>query len=116
MKKIGKTLLVFVSLLSLVLLASCSKVNQKYADKINAAAESGEHYTVEKIRKDLGDEAIEILILNNGVIIAVKGVKSEEDLEEKLESEEVVEGLLITILNGKAISATYEEIDLSDLK
>ena len=111
MKKFTKVLVAFVlTFVCLVSLASCSKVNQKYADKVNAAAEAKENYTVEQIRKDLGDEAVEVLVLNSGVIYAVKGCKSLEEVEKKIDEEKDVEGLVITIVAGKATAAAYKKI------
>ena len=97
-------------------LASCGKISEKYADKINEAAEAGEHYDVEKIRKDLGDEAVEILVLNSGVIVAVKGCESYEDIKTKLDEGKTVKGLLVTVFAGKATGAKYTEITEDDLK
>lgn len=117
MKKLFKGLAsVLAAFVLLVSLASCSKVSQSYADKINKAAEDGEALTVEQVQKDLGDEAQSYLVLNSGVIVAVKGVKSKEDLEKKLDEEDKVEGLIVTCVLGKATAAAYEDIDLSDLK
>ncbi len=117
MKKLFKGLAsVLAAFVLLVSLASCSKVSQSYADKINKAAKDGEALTVEQVQKDLGDEAQSYLVLNSGVIVAVKGVKTKEDLEKKIEEEDNVEGLIVTCVLGKATAAAYEDIDLSDLK
>ena len=112
MKKLFKGLAsVLAAFVLLVSLASCSKVSKSYADKINKAVENKEPLTVEQVKKDLGDEAIDFGLF----IVAVKGVESKEDLEKKLEEEDKVEGLIVTCLLGKATGAVYEEIDLSDL-
>lgn len=117
MKKLFRALAsVLAAFVLLVSLASCSKVSQSYADKINKAAEDGEALTVEQVQKDLGDEAQSYVIAGMGVIVAVKGVETKEDLEKKLEEEDNVEGLIITCFAGKATAAAYEDIDLSDLK
>lgn len=97
-------------------LASCGKISEKYADKINEAAEAGEHYELEKIRKDLGDEAVEVLFLNSGVVVAVKGCESLDDVKAKLDEGKTVKGLLVTIVAGKATAAKYTEITEDDLK
>ncbi len=107
MKKIYAILVALVLVLSLT---SCSKVSQKYADKVNKAAEAGEYYDIEKIRKDLGDEAVEVLFLNNGFVYAVKGCESWDEIEDKLDAGKTVKGLIITIANGKATAAKYDEI------
>lgn len=116
MKRFFKWLAAGVATLSLVLLVACSNVSQKYADKINTAAKDGEAITLEQVRKDLGDECIDLTLLQSGVIIAVKGCKTEEDLKKKLEEEDNVEGIIVTILAGKATAAAYRKINASDLK
>ncbi len=113
MKKVLCAVLVVVMMLSLV---ACSNVSQSYADKVNKAAEKDEHYTVDKIRKDLGDNAVEILILDTGVIIAVDGCDSLEDIQTKLDEGKTVKGIVITMLAGKATAAKYKEISEDDFK
>ena len=66
-----KIFAILVALVLVVSLASCSKVSQKYADKVNKAAEAGECYTLAQVKEDLGDEAIEVIVpvINTGVVI-----------------------------------------------
>ena len=116
MKLLKKLLVSLIAVIGLVALVGCSNVTQAYADKIDEAAANGEHYTVEQIRKDLGDECIELLILNNGVIVAAKGITSKEELEEKIDNDEDIKGIVITILGGKALDAEYKVIEAEDLK
>lgn len=106
-----KKLFGLFALLGVLLLASCSNVTEKYATKINEAAEAGEHYTVEQIRDDLGDEAVELLVFNSGVIYAVKGCESKEEIQALIDAGEEVEGITIVVLNGKAQSAKYSVIN-----
>ena len=96
------------------LLASCSNVSQAYADKINAAAEKGEQFTSAQVLDDLGEDAIDIEFMGSGVIIAVDGCKTLEDLETKIEAGETVKGIVVTILAGKATGAVYKEITDKD--
>ncbi|MBR6071255.1 MAG: hypothetical protein IKP77_00300 [Acholeplasmatales bacterium] len=119
MKKIRRILvglaLVFVALITL---ASCSKVSQSYADKINKAAENGENYTVETVRSDLGDEAIEVLVLNTGVIAAVKGY-NKDNYKEKLDAADEntkFEFIVITFVAGKATAAAYNSGTAAQVK
>lgn len=119
MKKIRRVLLslalVFVALITL---ASCSKVSQSYADKINKAAENGENYTVETVRSDLGNEAIEVLVLNTGVIAAVKGY-NKDNYKEKLDSADEntkFDFIVITFLAGKATAAAYGSGTAAEVK
>lgn len=121
MKKFFKLCGVILGVFCLSLLIACSKVSQKYADKINNEANDGDnaYITLEQVLKDLGDEAINLTIGGNkatGFVIAVKGCKSKEDIQKKLENEEDVEGLIITILLSNATHAEYRKITLSDLK
>ena len=111
-----KKLLGVFALLSVLVLAACSNVSQKYADKINDAASSKEYYTVEEVREDLGDEAVEILLLNNGVIVAVKGCETLDEIKAKVNEGEDVKGIIVTIAMGKATAAKYQVITAEDLK
>ena len=116
MKKIISMVLVCVLLVgSMFALTSCSNVSEAYAEKINKAAEDGEHYTLEKVKEDLGDEAVDIIIAGTGVVIAVKGCTSLDELEDKLDNGEKLEGIVITFGFGKATGATYREISEDDL-
>lgn len=121
MKKIFKALgAVIASGAVVVSLASCSNVTQDYADKIVEKAEDKKNYTYEEVMKKLGDEAIngtiEVAGYRVGVIIGVKGIKTKEDLQAKIDAGEDVEGIVVTIANGKATAARYGKINASDLK
>ena len=112
-----KKVLALVLALSLVfMLVSCGNISESYAKKINAAADKGEHYTYDQVVKDLGDNAIEIAFLGTGVVIAVKGCESVEDIKEKIDNGETVKGIVVTMLANKATSASYKEITEKDLK
>ncbi len=108
--------LVLVTVMLVCSLASCGSISESYAEKINKAAENGEHYTYDKVVEDLGDDAIEIAVFGTGVVIAVKGCESVDDIEEKLDNGETVKGVVVTMLANKAVSATYKEITEEDLK
>ena len=121
MKKIFKALgAVIASGAVVVSLASCSNVTQDYADKIVEKANDSKNYTYEEVMKKLGDEAIngtvEVAGYRVGVIIGVKGIKTKEDLQAKIDAGEDVEGIVVTIANGKATTARYGKINASDLK
>lgn len=121
MKKIFKALGVVIASGAVVAsLASCSNVTQDYADKIVEKAEDKKNYTYEEVMKKLGDEAIngtiEVAGYRVGVIIGVKGIKTKEDLQVKIDAGEDVEGIVVTIANGKATTARYGKINASDLK
>ncbi|MBS1477061.1 MAG: hypothetical protein HP024_03845 [Acholeplasmatales bacterium] len=121
MKKIFKALGVVIASGAVVAtLASCSNVTQDYADKIVEKAEDKKNYTYEEVMKKLGDEAIngtiEVAGYRVGVIIGVKGIKTKEDLQAKIDAGEDVEGIVVTIANGKATTARYGKINASDLK
>ena len=118
MKRIISTLLVCVPLVGCVVaMASCSKVSESYAEKINKAAEKDEHYTVDKVLDDLGDEAIDDFyssLLKSGIIIAVKGCENYDEIEDKWDDGKEVKGIVITIAGGKAIKAEYRVITDKD--
>lgn len=121
MKKIFKALGVVIASGAVVAsLASCSNVTQDYADKIVEKAEDKKNYTYEEVMKKLGDEAIngtiEVAGYRVGVIIGVKGIKTKEDLQAKIDAGDDVEGIVVTIANGKATTARYGKINASDLK
>ena len=119
MKKIVS--LVLVAVLMVLALASCSNVSESYAEKVNKAAKDGDHYTYSKVIEDLGDDVADltvdvIVVGRNGVIISVKGCDSMEDIQEKLDDGDTVQGIIVTIAAGKAIAAAYREITKDDLK
>lgn len=117
MKRIISSVLVVAMILAVVFsLASCSNISQSYADKINKAAGDGEPYTKSQVLEDLGDNAFEVNLLVGGVVIAVAGCDSIEDVEAKLENGETVKGIIVTIVLGKATAAKYGEITEDDLK
>lgn len=114
LKFLGATLFVGVAMLSLV---SCgSAISQDYADKINEEAQDGDddYITYDEVMKKLGSNAVdltaEVLGVRGGFIYGVKGCKSWDDIQEKIDNGEDVEGLVVTILNGKATLAAYEKI------
>ena len=115
MKKIVSMALVCVLLLgSMLALASCGNISESYAEKVNKAAEAGEHYTLEKVKEDLGDEAIDITVAGTGAVIAVKGCASLDELEDKLDNGEKLQGIVVTFVLGKATKAIYKEISEND--
>ncbi|MBR7101804.1 MAG: hypothetical protein IKC74_05900, partial [Clostridia bacterium] len=83
---------------------------------INEAAKEKDYYTYEEVKDDLGDDIVDITIAGNGVIIAVKGCSSVEDIEAKLEGGDTVKGIVVTVVLGKATGAAYREIKAEDLK
>ncbi len=115
-KKLSLVAMLFVAVLSL---ASCTNL-EKYADKINKAAEKDEHITYSEVMDKLGDEVMDgtvtLLGSTNGVVIKVKGCANWEEVEAKLDEGKTVKGIVITILNNKAMSAEYREITADDAK
>lgn len=116
MKKVISAFLSLVLLAGMIFtLASCN-ISESYAEKINKAAEAGEPFTYEQVLEDLGEDAIDITILKTGVVVAVKGCSSLDELEDKLDNGEKVEGIVVTIALGKATGAIYKTITEDDLK
>ena len=114
MKKIIS--LILVAVLLVCTLASCSNISESYAEKINEAAKEKDYYTYEEVKDDLGDDIVDITVAGNGVIIAVKGCASVEDINTKLENGDTVKGIVVTVVLGKATGAAYREIKAEDLK
>ena len=120
MKKIISMTLVCVLLLGCVFaFASCSNISESYAKKINKAAEADKHYTYEDVKKDLGEDVVDVTVSllgsTNGILVAVKGVSSLDELEDKLDDGKTVKGIIVTIVNNKATKAVYKEITEDDL-
>lgn len=116
-KKLSKILLLVVCFVSLITLVSCG-ISQSYADKINAAAESGEHITFDEIEKKLGDPTIDVRILGNGLCTWVSGVSKDKFAELLKEDSETIskklngkDSIVITFLNGKATNAVYSKYE-----
>ena len=120
MKLFKRSSLLVIALILVLSLTSCGKISQGYADKVNKAAEAGEHYDYDKVMKDLGKEAVwiggEVFGSHSGVVIAVKGCQSYDDIKTKLDEGKTVKGIIVTVLANKAQSAKFTEITESDLK
>ncbi len=119
MKKVTKFLaLVIATMLCATLFVACSKVTQDYADKINEAAKNGNHYTYDQVMKDLGDGVLDATLgtdgFKSGIVTAVKGCKTKEDVEAKMKSGESYEVIVITFLADKATLAKYEKIEAKE--
>lgn len=114
MNRIKKVLLGFALAFVLVFtLASCSKVSQSYADKINNAAEKNEYVTVADAKDALGDECFEVNFILFGGLVAVKGYKNDmtyAELEKKMsEADENTkfEAIVIVYVGSNCRGALY---------
>ena len=117
MKRIISLVLACVLLTGCMLaFASCGKISESYADKINKAAKNDDHFTYEEVTKALGDDVIDLTMLKTGVVIAVKGCDSWDEIEDKFDDGKTVKGLYVTFVAGKATSAEYREITADDKK
>lgn len=99
-------------------LASCSKVSQSYADKINDAAKDGEYVSIGDARDALGDECIELTVLNTGVLAAVKGY-NKDNYKEKLDAADEntkFEYIVIYVAAGNCTGATYGSGSAAEVK
>ena len=112
MKKLG---LLVVFLFTLFMLVGCG-VSEKYAEKVNKAAEKDEHLTYTEVIEDLGDPIIDLTgdasfigVGKSGACTWVKGCKTKEDYEAKIEAKEVYYELTIVFSDGKATKATWTE-------
>ena len=114
MNRIKKVLLgLALAFVCVVTLASCSKVSQSYADKINEAAKTEEKITYDDAKSALGDECFDVTLLKTGVLYAVKGFKNdmtEEELEKKFDEADEntkFEAIIIAVVAGKCTAAAY---------
>ena len=90
-------------------LCSCSNINQGYADKINDAYKNKTALKYEAVKKDLGDECIDITKDENGILIAIKGLNA-SNYKEKLENakaEDKFEFISVTVVQGNCTYAYY---------
>lgn len=116
MKKLKFLAAMLVAGAAVFTLASCSGISQGYADKINEEAQDddGKYITYDEVMKKLGDEAVDRTLAvagsHSGIIYGVKGCKSWEDIQKKIDAGEDVEGLVITILANNATAAAYKKI------
>lgn len=117
MKNIMKILSLVLAIVCLcTALVACGNISQSYADKVNKAAEKDEHITYTQVLEDLGEDAIDVTFMKTGVVIAVKGCETIDDIEAKLDDGKTVKGIVVTIAGGKAISAEYKELTKDDVK
>ncbi len=114
MNRIKKVLLgLALAFVCVITLASCSKVSQSYADKINNAAEKKEYVAVADAKDALGDECFDVNFLVAGALVAVKGYKNDmtyAELEKKMsEADENTkfEAIAIVYVGSNCMGALY---------
>ena len=110
MKKLGYLL----SVICLVLICVGCGASERYADKVNAAAEANEHYTYSQVIEDLGEPVTDLTTgqgvnLISGVAIWIKGCDSYEKAKAKYDEGQTVYSLTITFALNNAVSATWSE-------
>ncbi len=90
-------------------LASCSNVSKKYADKINDSYKNGAALKYDDVKKDLGDECIDCTTNQNGMLVAVKGltVSNYKEKLEKASTDEKFDFISITVIQGNCTYALY---------
>lgn len=117
MKKIFKlSMMSLVALFALFVLVGCAGISDDFADEIEDKAEAGEHYTYEELVDKLGEPTVKAaaglgdVLGVSGVVQWSKGCENADEVKEKLDAGKVVKTLYVTFLNGKAMSAEYEEL------
>ena len=112
MKKFKKILLGFClcfTFLFALVACSGSKASQSYADQINSSYKNGTAITYEEAKKALKDECVDCTVNENGLLMAVKGIKASE-YKEKLNNaskDEKFEFISITVVQGKCTYAYF---------
>ncbi len=111
MKKKLLTIVASLTLIFALLLTGCG-VSQDMADKINKKVEDGE-YTYSQLLKDYKDPTIDLTATvfdsTSGTVIYVKGCKTAEDVEAKLDEGKELDAVYVVIFNNKVTGATYEK-------
>ena len=110
MKKIRNILLGLAMCFAFVfVLASCSNVSKSYADKINDAYKNGAALKYDDVKKDFGDECIDLTKAQTGKLVAVKGltVTNYKEKLEKASPDEKFELISITVVQGNCTYAIY---------
>ena len=120
MKFLKRFSLMAVVCMFLLTVVSCGGISQKYADKINKAAEAKDYVTYSEVVDKLGEKNIVKGVIGEGslatgAIIAVKGVTNLEELQAKIEAGKGAKGIVVIILGGNAVSATFGEITADDI-
>ncbi len=119
MKRFKKILICFVGCFLFVFaLASCSNVNKGYADKINDSYKNGNTLKYESVKKDLGDECIDITKDQTGLLIAVNGLTA-ANYKEKLENaktEDKFEFISVTVVQGNCTYAYFQTGTAGEIK
>ena len=123
MKKLLRGMSIAFAFVMLLVLVSCkgSHISQSYADKINKAAEEGNHITYEEVKKALGDYGVDNTTLGTGTMYAIKGCKN--DLSSQLKFIEKIADkpdtkisvITINFVGGKATSAVFASGKASDV-
>ena len=100
-----------------IVLTSCSNVTKSYAEKISNAYSSGNSMKYDDVKKDLGDECIDLTKDQNGLIIAVKGMTAANYKEklEKASSTEKFDFLSIPVVKGECQRAYFAEATATDI-
>ena len=110
MKKFRKLLVCLLGCFLFVFaLTSCSNINQGYADKINDAYKNGTTLKYEAVKKDLGDECIDLTKEQSGILIAIKGMTA-GNYKDKLKDakpEDKYEFISVTVVQGNCSYAIY---------
>lgn len=110
MKK--KFSLIGIFLFTLVMLTSC--FSQSYVDKINEKAADKDPYTYKEVLSELGTPVINGVVSigdknESGIVVFVKGCKTMDEVEDKIDGGKKVKVISVTFFAGKAKSANYFE-------
>ena len=123
MKLFKKIFLVLsLSFVGLIALASCSNVSNSYCRKINDAAHDSENISVEDAKAALGDECLDFtskeILAGNGALIGIKGMTKDNYLEKitNADPHDEFEVIMITVAGNKCVGATYQTMSLSQIK
>ena len=110
MKRFLKAL---VAVFAIGALAGCSKVSEKYAEKINVAEAKNEPLLYSEVLDDLGQPHVDLTATlfgsTNGWATWYKGYDSAEEADAAYEAGKTVAYITITVSDNKATNAEYGE-------
>ena len=100
------------------MLASCSNATKSYSDKINDAYQAGNAVLYEDAVKALGDECIDCTKSQTGILVAAKGIKKDNYLEqlEKADQNTKFDIITVTVVQGKCTYSHFSTGTVGDIR
>lgn len=104
-KSIKNILLIVIAFVLMLSLTGCGFSSK--AEKIASKWKEGKEYTIDEIKKELGEPTSEFIIEKDGFISWVEGCMTKEEAQEKWIMGETLPALVIFVRDEKIISIEY---------